>query len=75
MNTDEDGVPQLGLVRLPVGPVQAKFFHPAGPAGSLGDFGNLYEFDWRIYLARVPPAALQHLLPRADSRVNATMQH
>ena len=73
LNTAAEGAPTLGSVGLPAGPVQAKFFRPAGPAGPAGSFVDLFDFDWRIYLSRVPTAALEHLLPRDDSRVTSTM--
>ena len=68
-NTDAGGIPTSRAVGLPARPVLSRWFAPAGPYGPDGNFADLYQFDWRIFVARIPPHLQDYLFPASSSAV------
>ena len=69
VTTELNGEPFQGSVGLPADPVTARFFAPAGPSGPAGHFTEPFDFDWRIYVGRLPSQLQTYLFPTSQSQV------
>ena len=63
------GEPTIPAAGLPATPVTSRFFAPTGPYGRAGQFAGEYQFDWRIYVAKLPQWMQAFLFPNANSSV------